>query len=82
MFKHHILPYHWLNSVLMQTSLPHITVHGLRHAFASIQVANNINVKTLQLQLGYFDIQTTLDIYTHFTQKEATANVYTISHII
>jgi len=75
-------PNHWLNTLLKITKLPYITVHGFRHTFASIQVANNINPKALQLQLGHGDISVTLDTYTHFTQEELTAQVYSISKVI
>lgn len=75
-------PNHWLEALIGETDLPTITVHGLRHTFASIQVANNINVKALQMQMGHSDIKITLNIYAHLSQQELSAQVYDMSKIL
>lgn len=75
-------PNHWLDMLIKETDLPHITVHGLRHTFASIQAANNINVKALQMQLGHSDIKITLNIYAHLSQQELSAKVMDVGKII
>ena len=75
-------PNHWLETALKNTELHRITVHGLRHTFASIQVLNGINVKALQLQMGHSDIKITLNIYTHFSEKQVAAQVIRISDVI
>ncbi|WP_423348492.1 tyrosine-type recombinase/integrase [Lactiplantibacillus plantarum] len=85
-FKNHnggilsvMTPNHWLEKFIDKAELPRITVHGLRHTFASIQVANNINVKALQMQMGHSDIKITLNIYAHLTRKQLSAQVFSIS---
>ena len=75
-------PNHWMESILKETDLPRITVHGLRHTFASIQSADNVNAKAVQLQLGHSDIETTLNIYTHLTPDELSSKLVSISDVI
>ncbi|MFD1455187.1 tyrosine-type recombinase/integrase [Levilactobacillus lanxiensis] len=85
-------PNHWMDRIIEQinsersktheTPLRRITVHGLRHTFASIQVQHQINVKALQLQLGHSDIKITLNIYAHMSAHKIAENVYRISDII
>lgn len=40
-----------------------ITVHSLRHAYASMAIAAGADVKTLQRQLGHSSAKITLDVY-------------------
>ncbi|MDF7641465.1 tyrosine-type recombinase/integrase [Bifidobacterium sp. ESL0784] len=40
-----------------------ITIHSLRHSYASIAIANGADVKTLQKQLGHASATITLDTY-------------------
>lgn len=75
-------PNHWLESIVKDSGLPRITVHGLRHTFASIQIASGIEPKALQLQLGHSDIKVTLNVYTHMNQKQVAANVREIGDVI
>lgn len=53
-----------------QSDLRHITVHGFRHTFATLLIAEtNVKPKTVQMLLGHENIQMTLDIYTHVNNK-------------
>ncbi len=49
-------------------TLPGIRFHDLRHSTASILFERGWNVKDVQVWLGHADIQTTLDIYVHYTR--------------
>lgn len=50
--------------------LKRITVHGFRHTFATLLIAEtNVKPKTVQMLLGHENIQMTLDIYTHINKK-------------
>jgi integrase len=42
-----------------------MTLHELRHCYASLQIEQGIDPKTLQHRMGHSSIQTTLDIYGH-----------------
>jgi len=46
-----------------------ITPHQLRHGYATILFDAGIDIKTAQRWLGHSDIKTTLDIYTHLSEK-------------
>jgi len=46
-------------------NLPHLTLHGLRHANATLQMAAGINPKVVSEGLGHSNISITLDLYSH-----------------
>nr|WP_275403075.1 tyrosine-type recombinase/integrase [Sporosarcina limicola] len=46
-----------------------ITTHGLRHTHCSLLFEAGASLKQVQDRLGHTDAQTTLNIYTHVTQK-------------
>ncbi|BDR32079.1 tyrosine-type recombinase/integrase [Enterococcus faecalis] len=46
-----------------------ISVHGFRHSHASLLFEAGLDVKSVQDRLGHSDVQTTLQIYTHVTEK-------------
>jgi integrase len=51
-----------------------ITIHGLRHTYASILIGAGHNIKYISDQMGHTNIQTTLNIYSHLLKvvhKEA-----------
>ena len=49
--------------------LPHITLHGLRHTFATMSLENGMDVKTLSTIIGHVSSATTLNTYTHVTDE-------------
>ena len=55
--------------IIKQLNLTPITFHALRHTFASINIENGTDVKTISDILGHSDIAITLKTYTHTTQK-------------
>ncbi|HVP78315.1 MAG TPA: site-specific integrase, partial [Thermodesulfobacteriota bacterium] len=50
--------------ILKKTNLS-VTIHGLRHTYASILIGAGHNVKYVSDQMGHTNIQTTLNIYSH-----------------
>lgn len=44
-----------------------LTIHSLRHTFATRCLEKNINIKTIQRWLGHSSYKTTADIYTHYS---------------
>lgn len=44
---------------------PDITVHGLRHTFATLLNAQDIDLAQISAELGHSNLSTTLNIYTH-----------------
>lgn len=51
----------------MHKDFHRITVHGMRHTFASIAFEAGATPKEVQVLLGHKDIQTTMNIYIHVT---------------
>ncbi len=47
-----------------------VTLHGLRHSFASLAIHHGANLKTLQLVLGHANINITLGRYGHMLGGE------------
>lgn len=45
--------------------LPPITLHGLRHTWASLALAAGIHAKVVQERLGHANVGITLNIYSH-----------------
>lgn len=56
--------------------LPHITLHQLRHAYATMLFEAGVDVKDAQELMGHSDINLTRQIYTHIRneRKQETAN--------
>jgi integrase len=47
--------------------LPHVTLHGLRHTFATLSLLAGVDVKRVQASLGHATAAFTLDVYGHVT---------------
>lgn len=72
---HQTIPRRWLQSFCRDNGLPPVTVHGLRHANASLLISSGADVKTVSSTLGHSQTSTTLDIYAHsFATKQAEAS--------
>jgi integrase len=71
-FKSMNTPSKWLNQLIKDTDLPHISIHGFRHTHATMLYQAGVGLKETQARLGHSraDSSTTLDIYTHTTQEE------------
>ena len=52
--------------IIKKAGVPDIPFHGLRHSTASILYDSGMQPKEVQEYLGHSDIETTLNIYTHF----------------
>lgn len=59
-----------VNKVCKKNDLRRITVHGFRHSHCSLLFEAGLNIKEIQDRLGHSDIKTTMNIYTHITQKK------------
>lgn len=70
-------PYHTFHNVLerynrtvsQDQQLPLIPFHGLRHTSATLLIAANQDIKTIQTRLGHSEASTTLNIYVHALQE-------------
>ena len=59
----------WLSKdfcrLVRQHGLPHLTFHGLRHAFATLGLKAGISPKVVSEALGHSSVSITLDLYSH-----------------
>ena len=62
---------------LKKNNLLHIRLHDLRHSWASMLIAQGVDIKVIQEWLGHSSIETTGKIYGHlqFKQKIETGNM-------
>ncbi|MEN6565335.1 MAG: tyrosine-type recombinase/integrase, partial [Veillonellales bacterium] len=49
----------WLKKVLPKAGLPETSIHKLRHAFGSYQIANGMDIATVKDAMGHSDLRTT-----------------------
>ncbi|GAA6333100.1 hypothetical protein I0600191H4_00720 [Collinsella sp. i06-0019-1H4] len=59
-----------------------LTVHELRHTVASLLVAEGLDVKTVQTQLGHKSASTTLNIYAHAFEERSREAGNTIGRLL
>ena len=48
-----------------EKGLPHVTLHGLRHTYASLLHASGVDMANISAELGHSNLATTMNIYTH-----------------
>ncbi len=62
-----------IQAVGESAGLPHITIHGLRHAFVSIHIHNNESLSSVAEFVGHANTNTTTKVYTHAVQTRKKA---------
>lgn len=62
--------------------LPPVTLHGLRHTFATRWVENGLDIKSLSELLGHADTQMTLNTYAHSLPDQKRACVERLGAIL
>ena len=60
--------YNYLNELDIE-----LTIHQLRHAYATILYDAGVDVKTASSMLGHSKVETTLNIYTHIKKSKVTS---------
>ena len=63
-----------MNELIKENGLPHITMHGLRHTYASMLIAEGVPVSEVSAQLGHASVDITLRVYTHLFVQATTAS--------
>lgn len=71
--KYHVISNAVANKVLSnlidRLKIKKITLHGLRHTYASIQLYKGVSVYSVSEHLGHADIATTMSVYTHIVKE-------------
>lgn len=62
-------PNDWLNMLARKFDFKRITLHGFRHTHCSLLFEMGTPLEEVQDRLGHTDIKTTMNIYTHVTEK-------------
>lgn len=57
-----------------ENDVPDITMHGLRHTYASMLIKEGIPVSEVSAQLGHASVDITLRVYTHLFTEASTAS--------
>ena len=60
----------WLDTIIKTYNLKKITIHGFRHSHCSLLFEMGTPIQVVQERLGHSNIKTTMDIYTHVTEKQ------------
>lgn len=55
----------WFTSFVRSSELPKVTVHSLRHTYASLMIADGVPLVVVSHQLGHAQASTTANIYAH-----------------
>jgi integrase len=68
--------------IFAEAGVPPITIHRLRHSFATLALEHNSNVEEVQQALGHTSIRTTKDIYASSVPKIAARATATMDRIL
>jgi integrase len=52
-------------ALVKELELPNLSLHGCRHAFATLALVGGIAAKTVSEHLGHASVVITLDLYSH-----------------
>lgn len=63
-----------MQELIKNNDLPHITMHGLRHTYASMLIAEGVPVSEVSAQMGHASVDITLRVYTHLFTEATTAS--------
>lgn len=55
----------WFTKFIKRTELPKVTVHSLRHTYASLMIADGVPLVVVSSNLGHAQVSTTSNIYSH-----------------
>ncbi len=55
----------WFSAFVSRSGLPKVTVHSLRHTYASLMIADGVPLVVVSRQLGHTQTSTTANIYSH-----------------
>lgn len=58
-------PSQWLNKFTQEIGLKHLSIHSLRHTFASLMIADDVSIVEVSSQMGHARASTTTNIYGH-----------------
>lgn len=63
-----------INRLEQKHGLPNVTMHGLKHTYASLLHAQGVDMANISAELGHSSLSTTMNIYTHIFQSASNAS--------
>ena len=63
-----------LSRLEKEKGLPNVTLHGLRHTYASLLHSQGVDMANISAELGHSNLATTMNIYTHIFQSATNAS--------
>jgi hypothetical protein len=72
----------WLKRFSKRHNLPHINPHAFRHSFASIMIANGVDVVTVSKILGHAKTSMTTDTYSHIIEDAKRSATECVADVI
>ena len=63
-----------LDRLEKRNGLPHVTLHGLRHTYASLLHSQGVDMANISAELGHSSLSTTMNIYTHIFKSATNAS--------
>lgn len=72
----------WFKKFIRKTDLPPITIHSLRHTYATLLIAQGVPLTAVAEQLGHADAATTATIYAHAIKTTQIAAAEKIGNLI
>lgn len=73
---------YWLGRFIKRNNLPRITPHGLRHTFATLQIAGGVDIRTLQARTGHAQASTLTNLYTHALKSAEAAAADVLDNLL
>jgi integrase len=72
----------WFQQHVTAAGLPRITLHGLRHSYATAALKAGVPVKVISERLGHATVAITLDIYSHVIPGMDELAAHTVAGLI
>jgi len=72
------VPTWWLSKFTKRIGIRHLSVHSLRHTYASLMIANEVPVVEVSNQLGHANPSTTTNVYGHVIASAHAKNIATM----
>ena len=72
----------WLNKILTFCEVPHVTVHGLRHTFASLSIASGADARSVAAVLGHSSPSLVMNTYANPQDAAKKKVISTIDSIL
>lgn len=67
-----------LDEITCKEKVPRVTLHGLRHTFATRCIEAGMRPKTLQVLLGHASVDFTMNLYVHVTPEQKAKEVFKV----